>query len=236
MIINHSYKFIFIHVPKAAGTSVTHELSEMTRYCDQEIGGTGDGQSVTRYYAKRFGLRKHSPSTDVRKIVGEDVWEQYFTFGFVRNPYTRLVSSFKFLKGWANCPDHVRQRLDEFDTVQDFLDSDYWSDHAGPDNMFRPQTFWLCDPVSPEHVHVNFVGKTENIAESMKKIYAYLGSNVQETKIGFRNKSTINIQENVDIVWHPRLIERMQERYAPDFKAFGYAPDIHTQDHAGKML
>lgn len=40
MIVNHTHKFIFVHVPKSAGTSVTQMFSEYSSYRDLEVGGT----------------------------------------------------------------------------------------------------------------------------------------------------------------------------------------------------
>ena len=45
-IINQSKKFIFVHVPKAAGTSVTSAFSKYTSYQDLEIGGAKFGESI----------------------------------------------------------------------------------------------------------------------------------------------------------------------------------------------
>ena len=59
-IINNSYKFIFGHIPKAAGTTITNQLSAYTNYCDLEIGGTCFGEKIQPAYKKRFNISKHS--------------------------------------------------------------------------------------------------------------------------------------------------------------------------------
>ncbi|MGV6849294.1 MAG: sulfotransferase family 2 domain-containing protein [Marinibacterium sp.] len=220
MIVNHSYGFIFIHTPKAAGTSVTSKLSAFTRYCDQEIGGTNDGQSVARYYAKRFGLRKHSPAREVRRIVGDDTWTRYFTFGFVRNPYARLVSAYGFLRQWPGCPDRVRQILDKFDNVEKFLDSGYWSAEAGPDNIFLPQTFWLNGSDDATGNLVDFVGRTERLERDLGAILARIDGTQEES--GSLDVPTLNrskTPETADL-WTPARRARVEDRYGADFAAF----------------
>jgi len=82
-IINHSFNFVFVHVPKAAGTSVTSILSKYTNYCDLEIGATEFGEYIQPAYKKRFGLAKHSPARDIRNLVGAVAWSKFFTFSFV---------------------------------------------------------------------------------------------------------------------------------------------------------
>ena len=136
MIINHTYKFVFIHVPKAAGTTVTRTLSEMSRYCDQEIGRSGIGQGLNAHYAKRFGLRKHSRAEQVMMVMGKDDFLSYFRFAFVRNPYNRLASAYHFLKAWKGLPDRFRSELDAYVDFESFLESDLWTSAfpgRGPD-------------------------------------------------------------------------------------------------------
>jgi hypothetical protein len=219
MIVNHTYSFIFIHTPKAAGTSVSAMLSELTHYRDQEIGGTGSGQAIARYFSNRFGLRKHSTAMQVRKIVGEETWQSYFKFGFVRNPYTRLVSAFQFLKGWSNCPPDARKRIDGFGDVQSFLASDYWSDNPGPDNIFRPQTFWLCGPAPDRPLLVDYVGHIETLADDIAEIRNRIGIVPTDTATPFANRSARLPEETL---WTDDLVRRVKHRYQSDFSRFNY--------------
>ncbi|WP_397544431.1 sulfotransferase family 2 domain-containing protein [Roseovarius salis] len=219
MIVNHTYRFIFIHTPKAAGTSVSRMLSEFTHYRDQEIGGTRRGEAAARYFHNRFGLGKHSTAIQIRKIMGDDTWQSYFTFGFVRNPYTRLVSTFQFLKGWNGCPADVRKRIEAFDDVQGFLESDYWSDNPGPDNIFRPQTFWLCGPAPDRPLLVNHVGHVETLADDIAEIRNRIGLKPTDTPPPFANRSA---RLPGEILWTDDLVERVQHRYRTDFAVFGY--------------
>ena len=74
MIVNHSHKFIFVHVPKAAGTSVSELFSKFSAYSDLEVGGTELGVALQKAYKRRFGLSKHSTAEVIRAIVGEETW------------------------------------------------------------------------------------------------------------------------------------------------------------------
>src|SRR5690606_6994134 len=64
---------IFIHIPKTGGVSVSKAL----------FGNLGGGHNTVRDYKVIFG-----PLTFAR----------YFSFTFVRNPFSRLYSAFSFLK------------------------------------------------------------------------------------------------------------------------------------------
>ncbi|MCP4125820.1 MAG: sulfotransferase family protein [Gammaproteobacteria bacterium] len=68
-MISHKHRFIFVHVPKTGGTSI-----------EAALGLTGPRHNTARQY------RAHDPW----------LWGQYFTFGFVRNPWDRLVSFYTY--------------------------------------------------------------------------------------------------------------------------------------------
>ena len=106
-IINNSQGFLFVHVPKAAGSSVVNALCEYTRYCDLEIGATAFGEAIQGPYVKRFGLAKHSTAQQLKTLVGDEAWSRYFTFSFVRNPYHRMFSAFRFLRSWEAPNNHA---------------------------------------------------------------------------------------------------------------------------------
>lgn len=50
-IINNSKNFIFIHIPKAAGTPVALFFSKHSRYCDQELGASRWTRRSSRHIA-----------------------------------------------------------------------------------------------------------------------------------------------------------------------------------------
>ncbi|MCX7933452.1 MAG: sulfotransferase family protein, partial [Rhodovarius sp.] len=105
-IINHSRRFIFVHVPKCAGTTVAEHFSRFSTYRDLEIGATALGEAVAAHYQERFGLAKHSTLEEIARVVGEEEIQSFLTFGFVRNPYDRVVSIFTFLRSWTGWPIH----------------------------------------------------------------------------------------------------------------------------------
>jgi hypothetical protein len=98
MIISNSRKFIFIHIFKTAGTTITWALDPFLRWNDIALGGTLFGEKMNIAYKERFGLLKHSSALQIKGIVGEAVWSSYFTFAFVRYPYTLMVSSYTWLE------------------------------------------------------------------------------------------------------------------------------------------
>ena len=70
------HQSIFVHITKSAGTSVSRSLFGYMPY--------------------------HRTAIDYRVIYGRKIFEKYFKFAFVRNPWDRLYSAFRYLKagGW----------------------------------------------------------------------------------------------------------------------------------------
>lgn len=94
MIISHQHRFIFIHGPKTAGTSIADAL----------IPFCGPDDIIVQH--RSHGLNKHEGSEGIREFAGEDVWNSYFKFTFERNPWDKMVS----LYCMQIDPDHWRRR------------------------------------------------------------------------------------------------------------------------------
>ena len=81
MFINHKHKFIFIHIPKNAGTSIRNSF---------QIEGY-DKKVVNKPYP-------HNSCSEIKTYCGDTVWETFYKFAVIRNPYERLVSYYHFHK------------------------------------------------------------------------------------------------------------------------------------------
>lgn len=72
-------KSIFVHIPKCAGCSLWQSISKSEQAKNIEYFGHGAGR-----------MSKPFPE--------HDIYQDFFSFTFARNPFDRLVSSFFFLK------------------------------------------------------------------------------------------------------------------------------------------
>jgi Sulfotransferase family len=101
-LINHTYGFVFVHVPKNAGTSVTRYLSPLSTYRDLEIGATRLGEEMAPAFRERFGLHKHSTLAEIRDVMGPEAMAGYRTIAVVRDPEDRVRSVYRFLSTWQH--------------------------------------------------------------------------------------------------------------------------------------
>lgn len=101
-----SQAFLFVHVPKAAGTSVRVALEP---WLERPPSGRLD-KLLSRLHLKpweRRYLYEHASAQEARRVLGPEAFARLYKFAFVRNPWERLVSQYRFL---LSNPDHRRHR------------------------------------------------------------------------------------------------------------------------------
>lgn len=226
MIINNTFKFIFVHVPKSAGTTVTKLLSAYSAYCDIEVGGTAMGEAIQPFFRNRYGLSKHSTAMEIKAVVGDALWNRYFKFAFVRNPYARAHSAYKFLRRMRKETGlDFLAPLDGLATFQDFVRSDYFQTE-GMDRILMPQSFWLRSVMRNPAVSLDYVGRVESIEDSIGHISERvpgLFKAVGEIEVPVLNNSGDASEEAWQTLIRDHNTERLVfEKYRIDFEAFGY--------------
>ncbi|NCC25042.1 MAG: hypothetical protein EOM25_07565 [Deltaproteobacteria bacterium] len=219
-IINNSKKFIFIHIPKTAGTSVALFFSRYSRYCDLEIGATQLGEAIQPEFLKRFKIWKHSTAQEIKSVVGDAIFEEYKTFTFVRNPYDRLFSTYKFLKTWPHWPGH--EKFVQFQTYQQFIESGWWTGKVKPDRMFRRQISWIRESSRGPLLKIDFICKLENIKNDIDRLCEGIGLDRERGgRIQRINKAELQERN----VLPENLLKKLMLFYAIDFDYFGYSTD-----------
>ncbi|MCG5514332.1 sulfotransferase family 2 domain-containing protein [Ectothiorhodospira shaposhnikovii] len=191
-------KVVFVHVPKAAGTSINKAL-----------------------YGRTIG---HYTAVEIRSRFPR-LYSRSFVFSVVRNPWDRLLSAYRFAKvgrtdsmGIAH-PE--RYQIPEFSTFERFLQE--WlvyQDLHKADYVFQPQTRFVCEPECTQEVIVDYLGKMEDLEVDIKAVENKLGrslklprSNVtQDSRYDFRNAYL-----------NPGMIDIVQQLYAHDISAFNYS-------------
>lgn len=174
MIISHKYKFIFIRIPKTASTSVE-------QFCK-----TIDNDCIISDESKPpYG---HYTSSQVKNMVSQQQWNEYFKFTFVREPNSWVISQYR----------HNLQYYYKWEKIQILLDKNKKL-RSPEDNILTEKDviklyilldcwFKYSNQVQYIDEKLDFIGKFENLQEDLNKILKILNINT-EYKVEHLNKN-----------------------------------------------
>ncbi len=217
MILAPAKRFIFIHVPKAAGTSINSALSMH----DAFYPARGKNIAAREAHAEKSGLPsataalgEHATAKQFIAALGRTVYDSYYSFGFVRNPWDVAVSWFHYrlinpaVGGHAEAAaagtfeTYVRHVLTQPDAAK-------WVGLQYP--------FLVDDADQPA---VSFVGRYESLAADFAAVIQHLGISILPLD---------HFNQSYHAAW-PSLYSRetfeiVGALVAPDAKLFGYGRD-----------
>lgn len=101
MILSPGRQYLFIHIPKTAGTSLALALEARAMKDDIMLGDTPKARRRRHRVqgaATRGRLWKHSTLADIDGLVAPKVLKGLFAFTMVRNPWDRTVSYYHWLQ------------------------------------------------------------------------------------------------------------------------------------------
>ncbi|MBE9549175.1 MAG: sulfotransferase family 2 domain-containing protein [Proteobacteria bacterium] len=164
-MISKQFKCIFVHIPKVAGQSIEF-------YFYQKLGLNRDNEEdrkellLVNNKDNSCGTEKlsHLSATEYVNCghISQHDFDHYFKFSFVRNPWARLVSEYRYRS-------YISHKSFK-DFVMKKLPSPGWDDHY---RHVMPQSEMLFD--SDGQLLVDFVGKFEQIESDFKKVCVQLG-------------------------------------------------------------
>jgi hypothetical protein len=99
VIINHKYKFIFIKSFKTAGTSLEIALSKFCSGKDIITSIVSKDENLRKKLKytgpqNNTGLDEHMSASEIKSKLKSDIFENYFKFVVVRNPFDQILSAF----------------------------------------------------------------------------------------------------------------------------------------------
>lgn len=204
MLFSQRRKFLFIHIQKTAGTSIEVALASVTPDAVRRFDDIPECRDPLK--------NRHLFAADLKKYLDDEIWNSYYKFAFVRNPWARLVSWYNMCVERPTTPFMwlVKREAKTFD---DFLSLSQWRAQRTTFN----QADYISDPAG--NLIVDFVGRFERVNSDFRVICDRLNIDV---KLPHKNRST---PTDYRMYYRDGTRKAVAERFARDIEMFGYSFD-----------
>lgn len=212
MVLSNDPPFLFIHVPKTAGSSIE--------------------ESLFHHQSFEYSRVTHGISLQYKNYLNDDYYFDLFRFGFVRNPWDLQVSCWRYyIRNWD-----ISMTFDEYiewkfnGSIVDMLDRIPEEFHGNREGLLSnafyihraPQTFYFIDESG--NFLVNYIGNFENINSDYSEICKL--ASIDDDFLPHTN-SSLRDNENREYKKHynQKTKEIIRSRFAMDILIFGYEFD-----------
>jgi hypothetical protein len=208
MLISHSKKFIFLHNYKVAGTSVRNTLGKYATISFRGSSVIDKFRILTGKYPKIYSnkFNGHIRAAALKNELPPQIFDTYFKFGFVRNPWDWQVSLYTFT---LNLKTHYQHEL--IKSMKDFDAYIDWRVHK----ELRLQKDFFYD--NEGKCLVDYIGKFENLDRDFAQICNRI--QIHDT-LPVMNSS----RRGSDFLsyYSQRSIDMVNEAFKTDIELFGY--------------
>lgn len=199
MPVFNSNKVIFIHIPKCAGTSIN-------KFLDFE----GNFEKFNKY--NRFSLRylygrnlQHLTYDKIR-LIHPFKFSRYFKFSFVRNPWDRMASEYRWRRKWDGSMANA--------SFEDMLRKvPYFRKKNEP--HFKEQYSFVYN--SSDKLQVDYLGRFESLEEDFNSLLRHLRLSGSLPKL---NKTKNN--KDYQSLYNQICIDLVGQYFSNDIQKFGY--------------
>ena len=236
MPIDHRHRCIFVHVPRTAGSSIEEGLLGLdttgpARDVSNETSLFGlipPDVRARRHIDGAYREWQHLPAAELRRVLPADVWDGYFKFALVRNPWDRMVSWFCYADAVASRPaaparrlmGALHERLGRAPSLRERFAA--WLRDPGRNagfladgRMLWDQLDWISDERGA--CLVDFVGRYENLREDFQTLSRRFGIDAALPHV--RRSERAPLRDYYD----DETRNIVAERHRRDIEAFGYA-------------
>ncbi|WP_370250040.1 sulfotransferase family 2 domain-containing protein [Nocardioides sp.] len=205
MIVSEERRFLFVHVQKTGGSSVSRLLLEHVpdaQRLDEQVHGG-------KHALMRTALRTRPD------LAG------HFVFGFVRDPWARLWSWHQMVhRREERVPERLQHNPFWRAVARDYADFERFV-LEGPDVFRRLRTPQL-DYLRFQGRRADFIGRTESLAADLDTVRDRLGL---PDGVAVEHRNSARAPSDHRAQYTPAMRDRVAEVYAVDIAAFGYRFD-----------
>lgn len=207
MLISKKHNFIFVHIYKNAGTSITHalrpfSLSQWQWMAHKILKKT----SFPSPFFDPHPFHDHIMASEIIDSLGRDKFNSFFSFAIVRNPWDWQVSLYKYMLKLKT--HHQHELVKALGNFEEYIK---WR----CENEVRYQKDFIYS--ENNELLVNFVGRYENLDADFKQICSHIGISASLPKLNISN--TKPYQD----YYTEKTKDLVKRAFEPDIKTFEYS-------------
>jgi len=257
-LISHKYKFIYLKTLKTASTTVQHYftkqlLKEHPLAYEKVLKGIEyeDNELIIGFRAYNRAKRwySHMPAYQVKlelDKIDPSIWETYFKFTTIRNPFDYCVSHYCFVLNEANRVFHNKVLFSSLRIIRNnpkllfkaFLQNfhDYWKLRKKRNMSFeyylkevklkREKTSphrnnWIIYTIDDQPICDYYI-KQEKLVDGIRAVSEKIGLSFVPEEIGRFVVSNRSQNDTYHKYYTKELIELVQEEYKKELELFDY--------------
>lgn len=196
MSVFHKWKIIFIQIPKNASTSIFERLSNNTDLINQG---------------------NHTTFFDDMQNQDSELFESYFSFAVVRNPYDRFISAYEFAS-----MDESFDKLNFNEFVKKCENNGY-NFYLNEPIYFTPQfKFITIKNIILVDEYIKFENLNEEWPKLVKKINTLHNFTPIKSNLNVINATPYKMNKNWEDYYTEETKEIIYNLYKKDFELFNY--------------
>jgi hypothetical protein len=210
MLISYSHKFIFVHNYKVAGTSVRNAFSKYQPWYYQNKCAAFFLKCFEKYipHYKAKVISDHATAGEIKNSLPPEVFEGFYKFGFVRNPWDWQVSLYHYMRKEKTHYQHNLIKKMDFEAYLDWrvkhdrhLQKDFFTDKKN-------------------NLIVDYIGKIENLREDFQQVCSRV--NLVGIDLPHINRSN---HKGYKTYYNDRLVKLVESNFKEDIEFFNYTFD-----------
>ena len=215
MLVSNSHRFIFFHIGKTGGMSVRNTLQHYAQEPEKfkiprplpRVNG-----EPNKMYEVWQTLLLHAKASDAQQELPADIFNNFYKFAFVRNPWDLQVSMYHFILREPTSSTY--SQVSALGSFEAFIEWVIKTPQPYPKGITKLQQQMITD--ADGKLLVDFVGRYETLEQDFEKIATLL--NIQE-KLPHLNQSQHHDYKSYYNEYTQQLVA---EHFKADIELFGY--------------